>query len=198
MVINDDQYAIGDEVLSRWNGSLGRRVVLAGAPRGERDGDYRNLSFGRTFLTKDGTSLFMRSSFFSDTYSPCLLDLASERFRDVRVRGVSHASVGELNCLGHLSGDLCFLEYNIDGVSQGYLGTLDCRTAEIRVSRKICDDGDLARGVLHSFDFARTPQDTIEGVLSFSTAASPVQLFRVSSGEEPSVSRLTDERLTPH
>jgi pimeloyl-ACP methyl ester carboxylesterase len=195
VVITCDQYAIGDEVLYRWSGDLGRRVVLAGTPQGEREADYRNLSFDKAFLTEDGASLCMKSSLFSDTYSPCLLDLASARFRDVPVRGINHTGVGELKCLERLSGDDYLLEYNIDGCSHGYLGVLDFRASEIRVSRKICGDGELSEGVLHSFDFVRTPGDAIEGVLSFSTATSPVQLFRVRLGEEQVRSRLTDERL---
>jgi dienelactone hydrolase len=194
--ITCDQYTFSDQVLSLWDRSTRSRIPLVGVPMEKRNSGqlaHKPFAFDKPIALGEDGPLILRSIAYSDLYSPCLLDLRGG-MRDVRILGLSHEGSGELRRICRVSHREFFLEYNIDGCSHGYIGELDVESAVIRVTVKICGDGQLgderledrrlANGVLQGIDFASHEEDTCRAVLSHSSATRPSSLFRLDRGRE--------------
>ena len=189
-----DRYGYGDDVLYRWDRETRSRRPLAGIPKDGRGAPSfrgRTFAFDRPIAVGDGSTLFLRSTVFSDCHTPCLLEMDGS-LREVRVHGTTHRSVGELHRVQRANDGEFFLEFNSDGCSHGYLGALDLEEALFRVTAKVCGEGELAGGVLQGIDFASEPghptpapsRGACRAVLSYSSATRPSTLFRLDRGRE--------------
>ncbi len=196
VAITSDLHSWGDDVLYLTERASGQRRLLAGRPPESRDPSYRKLSVRKPHILPSNGAALLAGNIYTDTYSPCLLSLEGHSFAEVRVCGLSHAGRGELQRLDPVSEDLYFLEYNIDGCSHGYIGTLDANRLELRILHKIMGESDLAGGVLHSISFARLEGGAPQAAFSFSTATSPVQIYHVDLAAGPAPRLLTRERIT--
>jgi dipeptidyl aminopeptidase/acylaminoacyl peptidase len=143
----------------------------------------QTLVFDKPIALGERGPLFLRSTAFSDSYGPCLLDLRGG-LREVRTFGLSHEGSGELHRVRRISGREFFLEYNIDGCSHGYAGMLDPESSTFHVTTKLCGSGVLSNGVLQEIDFPAAAQAPCRAVLSFSSATSPSGLFRLDREKE--------------
>lgn len=193
-------YTAGDTVLYHWHEESGIRL-LYGKPINQRaEGEEVPLNGINGFERTQENRLLLISTLFEDTYSLGLLDLDGDsEIQSVGIAGERHTGVGELVRIHRLE-DKPFrnrfaVEYNIDGSTWLYEGTLDEEYRNFNVDRVLCGEGMLSGGVLEAWDH---DEETNRYVLSFSTATSPSQIYRLDPGDlddEVVVKRLTNERV---
>lgn len=194
-VLISDSYSIGDDVLYLWTEKDGQLKRIFGLPIEERKPDQTVpfYGFGSTSFIEERNGLVMTSAFFEDTYSPVYLELnGKEELKAMQVEGIVHKGSGELVGLRHLEANRFCLEYNIDGVSWLYEVDLDITALKIKAKQVICGQGELANGVLESWDYDKTSD---RFVMTFSTATSPTQIFTVGGKKRSEVLRHTQERV---
>lgn len=183
-VIFSEHFVDDDDSIYLWTSKQKKSIKIT-----DQKACYNNLSFTSKNL------ILCKTSLFHDTYSPALIDPHKKTFREVTFRGLSHVGIGELNKISHISENIYFIEYNINGSSHGYIGTLDESKAQIKIKQKLCGVKNLASGVLHSFTFRPISKESYEGILSFSTATTPPQLLKVRSSKKSQIISLTNEHL---
>jgi dipeptidyl aminopeptidase/acylaminoacyl peptidase len=110
----------------------------------------------------------------------------------VEISGIQHSGMGELVKLKHLCEARYLLEYNIDGCSWLYEGTLDESSLSMRLERVLCGQGRLADGTLEAVSHDKA---TDRFALSFSSATSPSQLYTIEGEQREVVRKHTRERV---
>jgi len=186
-----DHYTFGDHVLYEWRAGDAERSLLYGAPMDQRQPHETAplTGFGRGLFTPEG-GLLLTTALFNDQYGlGYLRPGATDPIQPVRIEGIIHTGVGELETLHHGHGEHSYLVYNIDGASWVYEGRFDAGNLVFRAERVLCGQGELSNGVLESI---HCDGESGRYALSFSTAISPAQLY-VIDGEE--ISRQTNERV---
>lgn len=188
-VVLEDEYLLGDCLLYELDD--GDRHVLYGTPLDERgEGkDYPRSGIRSPHGTTSGQGLLLVTSVFDDGGTPAYLDFARRDLEPVRVQGVVHEGVGELERLQRLDGDRYALHYNIDGCSWSYDASFDEPARELRVDRVLVGRGELEGGVVHGLHYDRASRCF---ALSFCTATIPTQLYVLD--EDASPARKTRER----
>jgi pimeloyl-ACP methyl ester carboxylesterase len=189
-VVLQDEYLVGDSLL--YEVEDGNRRILYGTPLEEREQGKQYPRSGIRSLhgTAAGNGMLLVASVFDDAGMPAYLDFSRpNELEPVRVNGIVHEGVGELEQLEHLDGDRYALHYNIDGCSWAYDTRFDEAARELRVERILVGQGELAGGVLHGLH-----HDRADGrfALSFCTATNPTQLYVLDTDASPS--RKTRER----
>jgi pimeloyl-ACP methyl ester carboxylesterase len=189
-VVLEDEYLLGDCLL--YEVENGGRDVLYGTPLDERQEgkEYPRSGIRSPYGTTSGNGVLLVASVFDDTGTPAYLDFSRPgELEPVRVDGVVHEGVGELERVQRLDGDRYAIHYNIDGCSWSYDARFDEAARQLRVERVLVGEGDLAGGVLHGLHYDRTDG---RFALSFCTATNPTQLYVLEKDTSPS--RKTRER----
>ena len=191
-----DQYTIGDHAVYLWSRGEKELRLLAGKPLDARAAGevVPPNAIGACHFTEGDRGLLFLTSLFEDTYGPGYLDLMKPGAAPapVAVAGKVHTGMGEMTDLEHLTGSRYLLTYNIDGCTWQYEGNLDEAARTITLDRVVCGRGALADGVAGHGGYDR---DADRYTLSFSTAISPTQIYRVEGAERTSVRAVTRERV---
>jgi pimeloyl-ACP methyl ester carboxylesterase len=188
-------YTANDNVVFFWERGNEGRSLLFGTPLEQREPGKKEPVSGidNVNFTESEKGLLLTTALFDDAYGAGYLDLAHPgEIKPVAVRGVSHTGRGEMNGLRHLRGDRYLLQYNIDGSSWAYEGTFDEAALALDVKHVICGQGQLSGGVLEHIHYDK---HTDRYVLSFSTAASPTQIYTVEGEDRKTIKPKTRERI---
>jgi len=194
-VILVDSYTEGDHTLYQWRAGWPQRQLLYGVPLEER-GEQQQVplnSIKHLCFTPGDRGLLFITSLFVDTYGLGYLDLSDRtEVKPVEISGIQHSGMGELVRLKHLREARYLLEYNIDGCSWLYEGTLDEPSLSMRLERVLCGQGRLADGTLEAVSHDKA---TDSFALSFSSATSPSQLYTIEGEQREVVRQHTRERV---
>lgn len=187
-----DGYTTGDVVLFTRTLTDSDRTLLYGVPLEARQPDQAVplTGFGSGAFTPGG-GLLITTVLFDDHYSLAYLPLDQpQTLRPVAIEGLVHTGEGEMEDLEHLAGDRYLLTYNIDGCSWAYEGRFDEAALTFRLERVLCGTAPLSDGVLQEIHYDKTSDAY---ALAFSTATSPVQLYRLDA--DGTLHQLTRERV---
>ena len=190
-VVLSDEYLVGDALWYELD-SEGRRRVLYGTPIEDREEgrEYPLPGLRSPYGTMSGNGLLLAASVFDDAGTPAYLDLGRPgELEQVRVDGLVHSGVGELERIQRLDGDRYALHYNVDGCSWAYDAHFDESSRALTVSEVLVGRDALAGGVLHGLDFDAGAE---RFAMAFCTATNPTQLYVRERAAEPS--RKTRER----
>jgi pimeloyl-ACP methyl ester carboxylesterase len=173
-VFFQDQYLLGDDIL--YEVLEGERKVWHGTPIEEREEgrDYARPGFRTVRMTSSDNGLLVVTTLYDDTGTPAYLPLDGGELEPVRVSGVAHEGVGELEGLRHLEGDRFAAVYNIDGCSWVYDASFDEQRRALSLDRVLIGEGELAEGMVHGLDLDESSGDF---AVSFCTATMPTQLY---------------------
>ena len=186
-------YTVGDSVLYMWDD--GKRKLLYGKAMGDRkEGEQVPLNgLGSAEFSPNGKGVIVTSSVFEDTYSLGYIDLSKPgELEKVKLTGVRHKGVGEMEGLDHLFKDHYLVFFNIDGCSWVYEGIFDEKRRTMALKYTLVGTKPLDGGMLDHFDYNKT-EDTF--TFSFSTAVSPTQIYSVSGPDRKMLTRHTDEKI---
>jgi pimeloyl-ACP methyl ester carboxylesterase len=190
-----DSYTPGDHVLYLWEkGKEGRRL-LYGTPLEDREPgqEVPPNAIGSVHFTPADTGLLVTTALFEDTYSLGYLLLEDPReVKPVTLKGIAHTGRGEMTGLEHLRDNLYLLQYNIDGASWAYEGSFDERSLTMTLEHVIVGQGKLAGGTANAISYDKGSD---RYVLSFSSAASPTQIYVVEGADRKDVVPQTRERI---
>ena len=179
-----DSYTMGDSVLFHWreNGGVSH---LYGTPIETRiEGAEVALNGIGAVARTQRDALLLTTSIFEDAYSlGYLRPDAPGKIEPVAMSGLRHSGVGELEHVSRVEEspfvNRFVLQYNIDGASWLYEGSLDEDELIFNVERVLCGEEPLANGVLGAWSYEK---ETRRFALSFSTATRPSQIYRIDPG----------------
>ncbi|NUM35186.1 MAG: S9 family peptidase [Candidatus Brocadiae bacterium] len=194
LIFFEDFIGFDDRVIYRWDEEKHQRVVFLGTPLEKRGPGYKKQSYISGNITTDNKSIFCVTSYFHDTYSPCIIDIETQEIREIEVAGIENQGEGELEKIRWIGNSDYVLEYNIDGCSYQYLGAMDRNKKIFYVHESICGHDTLRQGVMHSYDL-RKETDRYCGIFCFSKAASPLQLYKIEIREGKEYRKITDEKI---
>jgi len=195
MMVLAEGYTVGDLVLYLWKKGEGQPQVIFGVPLSQREPDQKvPLSgIGAVEFTPGDRGLLITNSLVEDTYGIGYLDLSRPgEIVPVSITGTRHTGLGELYNLTHLRDNRYLVQYNIEGVSWAYEGAFDEQSLTMSLESAICGEGELSGGVMNSVHYDK---ESDRFVLSFSTAASPTQIYSVEGADRDTVIRHTNERV---
>ena len=190
-VVLTDGYTMGDIVL--YEVVDGERRMLYGTPIEERapEDDHPLSGFRGGHGTQSGRGIVLTTTLFDDAGTLGYLDLSKPGdVEPVRLDGLRHDGVGELEGIDHLEGDRYSLTYNIDGCSWVYTGALEEGGRTFTIDRVLVGEGEFTGGVLHGIDY---DEESGRFVAAFCTSTSPTQLHVIPAQESGSAV-LTRER----
>ena len=190
-----ESFTMGDEILYLWE--LGRLETkkLLGTPITDRKAEEKIQLTGINGVgfTGDETGLLISSAIYSDKFSVSYLNLASlEKLKKVKIKGLTHVGIGELEGISAISDDLFNLIYNIDGISWLYQTSWQTEKNQLNVEKVICGEEPLVNGMLESCTFNKKKD---EYALSFSSAKLPTQIFLVDAKKKPKFHMKTREQI---
>jgi dipeptidyl aminopeptidase/acylaminoacyl peptidase len=190
-----DSYTLGDHVLYLWRENEQQNQLFYGIPLEERQEGQevpRNGIIDGRF-TPDDKGIIIVSAIFTDSYDLGLMDLNNpENVQPVSVTGLKHTGAGEMVSLKAVKEDRYILEYNIDGASWLYEGTLFAAELKFQCDNVICGTGQLSNGVLESVSYDELGDRYI---ISFSKATSPTQIYTIEGKDRQQVVLHTAERI---
>ncbi len=200
IVILQDGYTAGDNVLYYWKGGMKERELLYGIPLEKRNGQQVPPSgIGWCNFVDNDKALLFQSTIFHDNGGVTYLKLADPSHPvDVPVEGLKHSGAGELVRLKQVEGDLFVLEYNIDGASWVYEGRFHNGTSpQISATRTLVGLPPLSGGVVLGLEWQvkKGSEPKAEHVLSFTRANSPSQLYLYPFDGDGQPRRLSNERV---
>ncbi|RPI26590.1 MAG: S9 family peptidase [Chloroflexota bacterium] len=190
-----DGYTVGDEVLYLWNRGESQKPVIYGVPLEQRQpGQEVPLSgfVGLTFAP-GGKGMVVASAVHSDTYGLGYLDLAKpHEIKPIKVNGIAHTGVGEMESVQDLKDNRYLVRYNIDGCSWLYEGEFDHGAMQMNLKHVLVGQGRLSNGVLESAYYDKFGD---RFSLSFSTATTPTQIYTIAGKDRKDVEMHTCERI---
>jgi pimeloyl-ACP methyl ester carboxylesterase len=191
-IILNEGYTVGDQVLYLWENGQSR--LLYGTPIDQREPEKEyplSSIYGCHFIREDHGLLFF-TAMFEDCGGLGTLDLDNpEKVLPVEIRGVEHHGVGEFEGLHHLKGNRYLAFYNIDGASWVYEGSFNEEDAIFSLERVITGKSKVSNGVLEHISWEEKSENL---TLSFSTATSPTQIYRVKK-QRKKIWQLTREKV---
>ena len=186
-------YTAGDRVL--FYEQNGKRKLLYGKPLDDRaEGESVPLNgLGSAVFSPSGKGALVTCSVFADTFSLGYIDPAKPgALEQVRLKGVKHKGVGEMDAVEHLFKDHYLVTFNIDGCSWVYEGIFDEKKKTMTLAHTLVGAKPLEGGMLEHVDYNRA-EDTF--TFSFSTATSPTQIYTVGGKKRKKLTRHTDEKI---
>lgn len=186
-------YTMGDSVLYLWQD--GRKTLLLGKPLEQRlEGEVVPPNGLQSVTwTPSESAVLISSALFDDKYSPGLiLPEKPGQVEPVKVEGIRHRGVGELEGIRHLKGGRYAVQFNIDGCSWLYEGIFNEEKRTLSLRYVLVGEDDLADGVLEDWYYDKGKD---RYVLSFSTATSPTQIYTIEGKERDVVVMHTEERI---
>lgn len=192
-VLIGEGYTMGDNVLFLLEGK--KKKVLYGKPLDQRaEGEQVPLSgLGASVLTPSGYGVLVTSSVFVDTYSLGYIALDQPgTLHPVKLKGIAHDGLGELEGISHLRDDRYSVQFNIDGCSWLYEGVFNEEKRVMKLKVVIVGDAPMEGGVIEHVDY-----DKEEDIytISFCTATSPTQIYTVEGKKRNTIAIHTDEKV---
>jgi pimeloyl-ACP methyl ester carboxylesterase len=195
MVVLVESFSMGDSILSIWGSEYDKPRILMGTPMEARTKGKKVELTGISGVTFSGDEkgLLISSAIFSDAYSVGYLPLRSEKkLQEVKIKGLTHSGLGELEGISELADDHYSLLYNIDGSSWLYQAKWDPKKLTLKVEKTLCGMKPLKDGKLESFSYDKKKD---RFVLSFSTARNPTQIYLRSENGKDGLEPQTDEQV---
>lgn len=192
-VLMTEGYTVGDTVLYLLED--GRKTILYGKPLEQRmPGETVPLNgIGSVEFSPSGSGALVTCSVFEDTYSLGYLPFDQPgTLYPVKLKGVVHQGVGEMNGLEHLRDDRYAVSFNIDGCSWLYEGVFDERKRVMKLKTVVLGSEPLDGGDLQHVHYQKE-SDTF--TFSFSTAVSPTQLYSVEGKKRDFIVVHTSEKV---
>ena len=188
-----DGYSMGDAVMFLLE--AGKKQLLLGKPiesRSESEqvplNGLRSMAF-----TPSETGLLVITALFDDRYSLGLLDLAQPgEVQPVKIEGITHTGLGELEGISHLKGTRYLVQYNMDGCSWLYEGSYIESKRLLSLKHCLVGEGDLSNGVLEHAYYDKAGDRFI---VSFSTATSPTQIYSIEGKQRDLIVMHTNEKI---
>jgi dipeptidyl aminopeptidase/acylaminoacyl peptidase len=145
------------------------------------------------YFTSCDRGLLFATALFEDTRGLGYLKLDDpQQVRPVKLEGVSHQGIGELDEIEHLKDNHYLVTFNIDGASWLYEGRFDEDRLMMSLEHIICGKGQLSNGVLEHVYYDKD-DDCFS--LAFSTATSPTQIYTIEGKDRKTIIRHTNERI---
>jgi len=137
--------------------------------------------------------LLVVSAIYDDRYGLGYLDFSKPgEMVKVKVEGINHSGIGEMENISHLKGTHYLVQYNIDGCSWLYEGYYNENKQILNLKHVLVGSDDLSEGVLEHVSYDREEDRFI---VSFSTAVSPTQIYTIEGKQREFIVMHTDERL---
>jgi len=192
-IILAEGYSMGDNVLFMQED--GDQHSILGKPMSDREVNEQVTPSGVNSVAFDrsGKGLLISSALFDDKYSLGWLSLnTQDQLQSVKVEGIRHSGIGELEMVRHMKGDQFLLQYNIDGCSWLYQASFSESKRLVTIHHVLVGEGDLANGVLEHV-FYDKPGDRV--IFSFSTATSPTQIYTLEGKDRDQLVIHTNEKI---
>jgi pimeloyl-ACP methyl ester carboxylesterase len=186
-------YTVGDNVLFLHEGR-GKRLLFGKPLSKRKEGETVPLNgLGSQVLIASGKGVLTTTSVFEDTFSLGYIPLDEPgRMYPVKIKGVVHTGVGELESITHLKGDRFAVTYNIDGSSWLYEGVFNEKKLVLKLKHVIVGEGPLANGVL---EHSHYDKDEDIFTVSFSSAVSPSQIYTIEGKKRNEIVMHTAEKV---
>jgi len=191
-IILNEGYTVGDQTLYLWED--GESKLLFGTPMDQREPgvEYPLNSIYNCQFVNDDKGLLFYTALFNDTGGLGYLDLESPgEIKPISVNGEIHSGSGEFVGLDHKKGHLFFANFNIDGADWVYEGSFDIIGMEFNLDNVITGRGKVSNGVLEHLSWEKSSDNL---TLSFSTAVSPTQIYRIKKNRKK-IRQLTKEKV---
>jgi dipeptidyl aminopeptidase/acylaminoacyl peptidase len=192
-VLLAEGYTSGDTVLFLQSGKEAR--VVLGKPLKNRAAgeDVPLTGITSAEFAPSGKAAIVCSAIFVDTYSLGYLRFSKPgMLSPVRITGLVHKGVGELESIHHGAGNRYTLTYNIDGVSWVYECVFDEGSLLMKCRHVLVGRNPLDNGKLEHIDYDEAADLY---VLTFSTATSPTQIYTVEGRSRKKVVCHTAEKI---
>jgi pimeloyl-ACP methyl ester carboxylesterase len=186
-------YSVGDSVLYLW--SKGEKKVVYGRPLEDRKpGEEVPLNgLGGGVFSPSEKGAIVTSAVFDDTFSLGYIDFKKPRvLKPVKLKGVVHSGVGEMENIAHLKDDRYLVTFNIDGCSWAYEGIFDEEKLVMNLKYVLVGSAPFDNGMLEHMDY-NAAEDFF--VFSFSTATSPTQIYTIEGKKRNDLALHTSERI---
>lgn len=190
-----EDYTLGDNVLYIGSTERDQPELIYGVPMDKRaKGQSVPLNYiSSTIFTPGDRGLLFVTALFEDTRGLSYLKLDDpQQILRVKLEGISHHGVGELEELEHLKDNRYLLTFNIEGCSWLYEGIFDEDRLVMSLEHVICGMGRISSGVLEHVYYDK---DNDCFSLAFSTATTPTQIYTVEGLDRNTVVRHTNERI---
>jgi pimeloyl-ACP methyl ester carboxylesterase len=190
-----EHFGIGDSVLYRASRADKTPQHFYGVTLAQRQAGQKveATAVSNFHFAANGEGLIFSSVLFDDSYSLAFMPFADPiNAAPIRLDGIRHSGLGEMEGVEHLGGNRYTLQFNIDGCTWLYEGELDEATWTMTLTHLLCGAGVLANGVLESVTYDEAGD---RYALSFSTATSPTQLYTIEGAAREIITRHTDERV---
>ncbi|MCX6059525.1 MAG: prolyl oligopeptidase family serine peptidase [Chloroflexi bacterium] len=186
-------YSVGDGVLYLW--SKGKQTVLYGKPLEDRQEAEEVLlnGLGSAVFSPSWQGAIVLSAVFEDTYSLGYMDLKKPgKLERIKLKGMAHKGVGEMENISHLKDDHYLVQFNIDGCSWAYEGIFDEQRLVMNLKYALVGPEPFDNGTLEHISY-----DSIEDIftLSFSTAISPTQICTIEGDSRTDLAIHTAEKI---
>ncbi len=192
-VLISDGYTMGDSVLYLLE--KGKKSVLFGKPLDQRkEGEIVPPNgLGSAEFTASEQGVLVTSAVFDDRYSPGYIEISRpNEIQPVKLEGIVHTGVGELEGVLHLQSTRYAVSFNIDGCSWLYEGVFNEDKRLMTLRTVLVGDGDLSDGKLESFYYDK-PGDRF--IISFSTAITPTQIYTIEDKGRETIVMHTGEKI---
>ncbi|MCL4269599.1 MAG: prolyl oligopeptidase family serine peptidase [Anaerolineales bacterium] len=186
-------YSVGDGVFYLWN--KGKMTVIYGKPMEKRKpGEQVPLNgLGAGVFSPSGKGAIVTSSVFEDTYSLGYINFKKPgEVTPVKLRGVKHTGVGEMENIAHLKDDRYLVTFNIDGCSWAYEGVFDEAKLTMNLKYVLVGQEPFDGGMIEHLDYDKA-EDMF--TFSFSTATSPTQIYSIEGKQRKDLYMHTDEKI---
>jgi pimeloyl-ACP methyl ester carboxylesterase len=190
-LVLSEGYTLGDVVLSLMK--KGKLRILYGKPLEERKpGEVIPVNgIGSAVFSPEGGGLIVTSAVSQDTFSLGYLSFDKpNQIAPIKIKGVVHDGVGEMERIVDWKKGRFLIQYNIDGCSWAYEATFDETELRMNLDRVLVGKAPLENGKLESIDY---DEEADLYVLSFSTATSPTQIYTVEGRKRKKFLRHTNE-----
>ncbi|MBL8064149.1 MAG: S9 family peptidase [Anaerolineales bacterium] len=186
-------YSTGDGVMYLWN--KGKMTLLYGKPMEDRKpGEQVPLNgLGAAAFAPSGKGAIVTSSVFEDTFSLGFIDFKKPgKIESVKLKGVVHKGLGEMDNLAHAKDDRYAVTFNIDGCSWAYEGVFNEEKMVMNLKHVLVGQEPFDGGVLEHLD-----HDKVEDMytFSFSTAISPTQIYSIEGKKRNDLYLHTSEKI---
>jgi len=192
-VLLREGYTMGDSVLYKFES--GTLDLLLGKPLQDRKkGEVTAPNgLGSVVFTPSEEAFLVVSAVFDDRYSLDLLDpKIPGELESIKVQGIVHNGIGELEGITHLKGTHYLVQYNIDGCSWLYDGYYNENKKILTLKYSLTGEGDLSNGVL---EFVYYDKKDDRFIISFSTATTPTQIYTIEGKQRDLIVMHTNEML---
>ena len=186
-------YSVGDGVFYLWN--KGKMELMYGKPMVDRKpGEQVPLNgLGGGVFAPSGKGAIVTSSVFEDTYSLGFINFKKPGvITPVKLKGVVHTGVGEMENIAHLKDDRYLVTFNIDGCSWAYEGVFNEEKLTMNLKYVLVGQEPFEGGMLEHLDYNR---DEDMFTFSFSTATSPTQIYSIEGKQRRDLYLHTDEKI---